>query len=797
MTITTTQLRKQYDGNDVTTVFAYNYRFDEDSDIVVKLTNNAGATQVQILNTDYTLTGAGGDSGGNVTMTTAPATGEILTIYRSMDLIQEDDFQNQENIYPEAFEDGLDYQMMVIQQINEELGRCVKSDIVDNETGLTASTIEDYIDTKVAESVDASIQVVTNLAADVAAAGSLDTTLTIIDEQVISADLSIPKNITLSVTKSGIIKDDGNGRTLTVLGDIIKVDYQIFNVATMLVDLSNMRGYANAFWAGYDLKNIVSCKPREIYIPPYKEFSEFPSYAIGDLYISETCDMGANNVKTIWGKGFHSVVFSTISDGSNIFHWDNAEGSFLIAEDFRIDGNSRQDGNGIDLAVASANVKFIRLRNLWMYDVGGHDIYLGRDVTGTPQPYEIDIEGCYFRKDYTSEGTADGTTASKLVDSTADFVTDGVVAGMTVWNVTDNTSTTVTAVDDANTLALSDDIFVSGEAYKVSVSKANIYCDNPNQVRIHGNRIWGKGYAGVYVNRTTRSIRITENSIEVPGGYGIRFKGTSDHRGAWVSRNHLENCGIGIAAVKLKASTIKENEFRTCYQAITIDNRCDHLKLARNDYSGNTSDIQFGGALAEYNTYVLTEGQDSYITPTFSSIYPTQQYSNTSAKAVLSKEVFSGRGTTQPSQKFRDIGVKEDAVDDTYFDIIDLVSDAGVNTKTRHGVLAGTITLVMTGNYFDGANSGPCSKVETFHVLITKWKDQTLSFENASSGSAEKDPGGKSPTFTLQISGATAIAGTIQAKATFTDFETVDISYEYDLTQICSFEGEVIYPIIA
>lgn len=66
-------------------------------------------------------------------------------------------------------------------------------------------------------------------------------------------------------------------------------------------------------------------------------------------------------------------------------------------------------------------------------------------------------------------GSADSTTAGSLEDSTADFVTDAVQIGDIVRNRTDNTQTTVSAVTDLNTLALDDDIFVSGEDYEINI----------------------------------------------------------------------------------------------------------------------------------------------------------------------------------------------------------------------------------------------------------------------------------------------------------------------------------------
>ena len=58
-------------------------------------------------------------------------------------------------------------------------------------------------------------------------------------------------------------------------------------------------------------------------------------------------------------------------------------------------------------------------------------------------------------------GTTTGTTANKLVDSDASFTSN--VLGYIVYSGTQ--IATVTAVDDANTLSLSADIMIGGEAY--------------------------------------------------------------------------------------------------------------------------------------------------------------------------------------------------------------------------------------------------------------------------------------------------------------------------------------------
>ena len=72
-------------------------------------------------------------------------------------------------------------------------------------------------------------------------------------------------------------------------------------------------------------------------------------------------------------------------------------------------------------------------------------------------------------------GTASATTADKLVEAGQNFETT-VTVGSTVYNTTDDTSATVTAVDSDTTLSISADIMASGETYVIlsaSLSSSN------------------------------------------------------------------------------------------------------------------------------------------------------------------------------------------------------------------------------------------------------------------------------------------------------------------------------------
>jgi hypothetical protein len=67
----------------------------------------------------------------------------------------------------------------------------------------------------------------------------------------------------------------------------------------------------------------------------------------------------------------------------------------------------------------------------------------------------------------TLTGTATATTANKLVNSAATFVTAGIRKGAIVYNTTDSTVMTVTAVDSQTTLSVSANLMASGETYVI------------------------------------------------------------------------------------------------------------------------------------------------------------------------------------------------------------------------------------------------------------------------------------------------------------------------------------------
>lgn len=127
MTLATTNSRVSYNGNGVTTAFSFPYRFLQDSDLTVILVTVAtGVETTQMLTTNYTVTGAGDDAGGTVTMLVAPASGTRLVIERIVPVTQEMDYIEGDNFPASSHEAALDKLTMIAQQNQSLLDRALR-----------------------------------------------------------------------------------------------------------------------------------------------------------------------------------------------------------------------------------------------------------------------------------------------------------------------------------------------------------------------------------------------------------------------------------------------------------------------------------------------------------------------------------------------------------------------------------------------------------------------------------------------------------------------------------------------
>lgn len=135
MSISGTTNRVDYDGDDAVVAFAFTFPIIDTSDLKVYVRTTAtGAEVLQDETTHYTVSATNNDysTGGTVTMVTAPASTETLTIVRAVPVTQEAGFVDSGVLRLAAVEAAMDKLTMLVQDLIEVVARCVKAPVTDD-----------------------------------------------------------------------------------------------------------------------------------------------------------------------------------------------------------------------------------------------------------------------------------------------------------------------------------------------------------------------------------------------------------------------------------------------------------------------------------------------------------------------------------------------------------------------------------------------------------------------------------------------------------------------------------------
>jgi hypothetical protein len=127
MTVSSSTNKVSYSGNGTLTTFAYSFKIFDEGDLTVILRASDGTETVQTITTNYTVTGAGSESGGNVEFVTAPTSSQTVVILRELDLNQGLDLVPNDPFPAQSLEESLDKLTFMVQQHDEELGRAIKA----------------------------------------------------------------------------------------------------------------------------------------------------------------------------------------------------------------------------------------------------------------------------------------------------------------------------------------------------------------------------------------------------------------------------------------------------------------------------------------------------------------------------------------------------------------------------------------------------------------------------------------------------------------------------------------------
>ena len=121
-----------YNGNGSTTNFSFSFKVLDAADVLVVKTSTLAIESNLTIGVDYSVSlNANQDAnpGGSVTCFVAPANGERLTLTSAAALLQPVAIANLGAFYPDVLNNALDRLTIYCQQLNEQVNRCIKSNI--------------------------------------------------------------------------------------------------------------------------------------------------------------------------------------------------------------------------------------------------------------------------------------------------------------------------------------------------------------------------------------------------------------------------------------------------------------------------------------------------------------------------------------------------------------------------------------------------------------------------------------------------------------------------------------------
>ncbi len=280
MSVQSATTRNDYTAGASQTVYAYTFEIKAASDITVIV---GGVTKS--LNTDYTVSGVGTNSGGNVTLSAAPASGTTVSLVMEMDLARDTDYQANGAFLADDVNNDFDSLWLATNQQETELGRSLRlnqteptsdmtlplkdarkgSVLAFNETtglpvaGPTIANVDSVAgitgDIATVADNDANITTVAGISGDVTSVANISANVTTVagnttNINAVAADASdigtVASNISNVNTTAGISSDvttvaGNNVNITTVAGD----SSEITTVAGVASDVSTVSGIAS------------------------------------------------------------------------------------------------------------------------------------------------------------------------------------------------------------------------------------------------------------------------------------------------------------------------------------------------------------------------------------------------------------------------------------------------------------------------------------------------------------------------------------------------------------------------
>ncbi|MES3382695.1 hypothetical protein QDQ89_12285 [Enterobacter hormaechei] len=204
MTVSTEVDHNDYTGNGVTTAFPYTFRIYKKSDLLVTVIDLDDNITELVLDTNYTVTGAGTYQGGNVVLGAPLQNGWKISISRELPVTQETDLRNQGKFFAEVHEDAFDKLTMLIQQVRSWFSLALrKPSSIANWYDALGNYIRNVHDPRDPQ--------------DAATKGYVDTLSTNNQSRTLRTPEPIPALPSAEVRKNKIVGMDNNGNPIMLL----------------------------------------------------------------------------------------------------------------------------------------------------------------------------------------------------------------------------------------------------------------------------------------------------------------------------------------------------------------------------------------------------------------------------------------------------------------------------------------------------------------------------------------------------------------------------------------------------
>lgn len=374
MTISNQNSFVTHTGNSATTVWPFTFFIPTADDLVVTLWSEA-TSSVILAPGSYSVTGLGDPAGGAVTypLVGSPISpSQTITVQRVVPLVQDTDFSNQTNFYPEVFEDALDYLMMAIQQLNFASSRAVLLPVGD------PTSISNYLGEAQAAAAAAAVSAAE---AEAAAAGLIDQWINAKQEGAVGDGVAddttaLQTAINLAITRSIPFYLPGGTykitAPLTVTGPLTIIGAgranSIISLASAILDgiqVSIAGGTAQFIFEKFQIKGQAGATAGDLI--------KLTSTAAGPTIEAHFRDLYFLN----GFQGFHSVSFASWHVESCLFQSQTLN-SAVIEDQLNLDGgdnfftSNTMIGGGSGVAVKHVSAGGLRLafNKITAYDYG-------------------------------------------------------------------------------------------------------------------------------------------------------------------------------------------------------------------------------------------------------------------------------------------------------------------------------------------------------------------------------------------------------------------------------------------